>query len=196
MMRFCQSFMTELSKHIGPNLDVPAGDIGVDGRVIGYLFGQYKRLQNDFSGVLTGKPFVFGGSNIRPEATGYGLVYFTQNLLASRFDGATLAGKRVAVSGSGNVALFTVEKLLELGAVPVTVSDSSGTLYEPDGIKLDMLNMLQKHKATRKSLKDFSPSASGALPQSCRRVFVTLRCSLGLQCSCANDSIQPEQSCS
>ena len=165
VMRFCQSFMTELSKHIGPNLDVPAGDIGVDGRAIGYLFGQYKRLQNDFSGVLTGKPFVMGGSNIRPEATGYGLVYFTQNLLASRFDGATLAGKRVAVSGSGNVALFTVEKLLELGAVPVTVSDSSGTLYEPDGITLEGLNQLMKLKAAQRRLSDYMPSATGVHPQ-------------------------------
>src|SRR5262249_32071727 len=128
VMRFCQSFMTELSRHIGPNTDVPAGDIGVGGREIGYLFGQYKRLRNEFAGVLPGKGLKWGGSLIRPEATGYGAVYFAEEMLATRRD--TLAGKTCLVSGSGNVAQYTIEKLLDLGARPITASDSSGYIYD------------------------------------------------------------------
>ena len=132
VMRFCQSFMTELYRHIGPNTDVPAGDIGVGGREIGYLFGQYRRLRNEFSGILTGKALNWGGSLIRPEATGYGCVYFAEEMMKTRKE--TLKGKICTVSGSGNVAQYTVEKLLQLGAKPVTLSDSSGMVYDPDGI--------------------------------------------------------------
>ncbi|MBU4479464.1 MAG: NADP-specific glutamate dehydrogenase [Candidatus Omnitrophica bacterium] len=132
VMKFCQSFMTELQRHIGPNTDVPAGDIGVGGREIGYLFGQYKRLRNEFTGVLTGKGINWGGSLIRPEATGYGCVYFVQEMLKTR--GESLEGKVCAVSGSGNVAQYTVEKLLELGAKIVTLSDSNGFIYDEGGI--------------------------------------------------------------
>jgi len=132
VMRFCQSFMTELQRHIGPDTDVPAGDIGVGGREIGFLFGQYKRLRNEFSGVLTGKGLTWGGSLIRPEATGYGCVYFVQEMLKTK--GESLKGKVCAVSGSGNVAQYTVEKLLDLGAKVVTLSDSSGYIYDKGGI--------------------------------------------------------------
>ncbi|MBM3245922.1 MAG: NADP-specific glutamate dehydrogenase [Candidatus Omnitrophica bacterium] len=132
VMRFCQSFMTELCRHIGPDTDVPAGDIGVGGREIGYMFGQYKRLRNEFSGVLTGKGLNWGGSLIRPEATGYGCVYFVEQMLKTR--GESLEGKVCAVSGSGNVAQYTVEKLLQLGARVVSMSDSDGTIYDKAGI--------------------------------------------------------------
>ena len=132
VMRFCQSFMTELCRHIGPDTDVPAGDIGVGGREIGFLFGQYKRLRNEFSGVLTGKGLAWGGSLIRPEATGYGCVYFAEEMLKTKKQ--TLEGKVCLVSGSGNVTQYTVEKLLDLGAKPVTVSDSDGAIYDADGI--------------------------------------------------------------
>src|SRR5262249_17624541 len=127
VMRFCQSFMTELFRHVGPNTDVPAGDIGVGGREIGYLFGQYKRLANEFTGVLTGKALTWGGSLIRPEATGYGAVYFAQEMLKTRNE--TIEGKVCTVSGAGNAAQFTVEKLIECGAKPITMSDSSGFIY-------------------------------------------------------------------
>ncbi|MDD2752580.1 MAG: Glu/Leu/Phe/Val dehydrogenase dimerization domain-containing protein, partial [Candidatus Omnitrophica bacterium] len=132
VMRFCQSFMTELQRHIGANTDVPAGDIGVGGREIGYMFGQYKRLRNEFTGVLTGKGLNWGGSLIRPEATGYGCVYFVQEMLKTR--GESFEGKVCAVSGSGNVAQFTVEKLIQLGAKVVTLSDSNGFIYDKGGI--------------------------------------------------------------
>src|SRR5438309_10837368 len=132
VMRFCQSFMTELFRHIGPNTDVPAGDIGVGGREIGYLFGQYKRLRNEFTGVLTGKGLNWGGSLIRPEATGYGAVYFAAEMLGTRKQ--TLEGKVCLVSGSGNVAQYTVDKLIEMGARPVTLSDSTGFVYDEAGI--------------------------------------------------------------
>jgi len=137
VMRFCQSFMTELSKHIGPNTDVPAGDIGVGSREIGYLFGQYKRLRNEFTGVLTGKNIRWGGSLIRPEATGYGVVYFAQNMLATKND--SMDGKLCTVSGSGNVAQYTVEKINQLGGKCVTLSDSGGTIYDPAGIDAEKL---------------------------------------------------------
>ena len=137
VMRFCQSFMTELQRHIGPNTDVPAGDIGVGGREIGFLYGQYKRLRNEFTGVLTGKGLEWGGSLIRPEATGYGAVYFADEMLKTRDH--TFKGKVVVVSGSGNVAQYTVEKINRLGGKVVTLSDSNGTIYDPDGINEEKL---------------------------------------------------------
>ncbi len=149
VMRFCQSFMTELYRHIGPDTDVPAGDIGVGGREIGFLFGQYKRICNRFCGVLTGKGLSYGGSLIRPEATGYGAVYFAQEMLATR--GESLAGKTATVSGSGNVAQYTVEKLLEYGAKPLTLSDSSGTIVDPDGIDAEKLAWVMNLKNVRRS---------------------------------------------
>ncbi|HJW14341.1 MAG TPA: NADP-specific glutamate dehydrogenase [Thermoanaerobaculia bacterium] len=148
VMRFCQSFMTELFRHIGPDTDVPAGDIGVGGREIGYLFGQYKRLRNEFSGVLTGKGLNWGGSLVRPEATGYGAVYFAAEMLATRNE--TLEGKVCLVSGSGNVAQYTVEKLLQLGAKPVTLSDSDGYIYDEAGITADKLKFLMDLKNVRR----------------------------------------------
>jgi glutamate dehydrogenase (NADP+) len=138
VMRFCQSFMTELFRHIGPNTDVPAGDIGVGAREIGYLFGMYKKLANEFTGVLTGKSLNWGGSLIRPEATGYGSVYFAAEMLATRNE--TLEGKRCLVSGSGNVAQYTMEKLLDLGAIPISFSDSSGYIYDETGLNREKLD--------------------------------------------------------
>lgn len=137
IMRFCQSFMTELCKHIGPDTDVPAGDIGVGGREVGYLFGQYKRIRNEFTGVLTGKGISFGGSLIRPEATGYGCVYFAQSMLETK--GESFEGKTVVVSGSGNVAQYAAEKAIELGSKVVTFSDSAGYIYDEEGIDADKL---------------------------------------------------------
>ncbi len=148
VMRFCQSFMTELARHIGPNTDVPAGDIGVGGREIGYMFGQYKRLRNEFTGVLTGKGLNWGGSLIRPEATGYGCVYFAAEMLQTR--GEALEGKTCLVSGSGNVAQYTVEKLLDLGARPVTLSDSAGYIYDGAGIDRDKLRFVMTLKNVRR----------------------------------------------
>jgi len=148
VMSFCQSFMTELQRHIGGDTDVPAGDIGVGGREIGYMFGQYKRLNNEFTGVLTGKGFGWGGSLLRPEATGYGLVYFIQNML--KVKGTDLRGKTVAISGSGNVALYATEKVNELGGKVVTVSDSSGYLHDADGIDADKLAHLMDLKFERR----------------------------------------------
>ena len=137
VMSFCQSFMTELSRHIGPDTDVPAGDIGVGGREIGYLFGQYKRISNEFSGILTGKGLNWGGSLIRPEATGYGCVYFTEEMLNANDD--SIKGKNVAISGSGNVAQYAAEKVNELGGKVITLSDSGGSIHDPDGIDDDKL---------------------------------------------------------
>ena len=148
VMRFCQSFMIELQRHIGPNTDVPAGDIGVGGREIGYLFGQYKRIRNEFTGVLTGKGISWGGSWIRTEATGYGAVYFAQQMLDTRDD--ALEGKTCLVSGSGNVAQYTVEKLLQMGAKPVTLSDSGGIVHDPDGIDFEKLNWVMELKNERR----------------------------------------------
>jgi glutamate dehydrogenase (NADP+) len=148
VMRFCQSFMTELARHIGPDTDVPAGDIGVGGREIGFLFGQYKRLKNEFTGVLTGKGLNWGGSLIRPEATGYGAVYFAAEMLATR--GQTLEGRTCLVSGSGNVAQYTVEKLLQLGARPVTLSDSNGFIVDEEGITREKLDFVLQLKNLRR----------------------------------------------
>ncbi len=148
IMRFCQSFMTELYRHIGPNTDVPAGDIGVGGREIGYLYGMYKRLKNEFTGVLTGKGMSWGGSLIRPEATGYGTVYFAENMLKTRND--SMAGKTVLVSGSGNVAQYATEKATQLGAKVVTLSDSSGYIHDADGIDAEKLAFVMELKNIRR----------------------------------------------
>ena len=155
VMRFCQSFMTELQRHIGPDTDVPAGDIGVGGREIGYMFGQYKRLRNEFTGVLTGKGLGWGGSLIRPEATGYGSVYFAQEMLKTRGD--SLAGKVCTVSGSGNVAQYTVEKVNQLGGKCVTLSDSTGSIYDPDGITAEKLSYVQELKNVKRGrIKEYA----------------------------------------
>ncbi len=161
VMRFCQSFMTELQRHIGADTDVPAGDIGVGGREIGYLFGQYKRLRNEFTGVLTGKALNWGGSLIRPEATGYGCVYFAQNMLATRGD--DVSGKVCTVSGSGNVAQYLVEKLNQLGAKVVTMSDSNGTVYDPDGINAEKLAWVMELKNVRRGrIKEYVAQFPGS----------------------------------
>ncbi len=160
VMAFCQSFMTELQRHIGPDTDVPAGDIGVGGREIGYLFGQYKRLRNEFTGVLTGKKLNWGGSLIRPEATGYGCVYFAQNMLATRND--DLADKVCVVSGSGNVAQYLVEKLNQLGAKVVTMSDSNGYVFDPEGINAEKLAWIMELKNVRRGrIKEYADAFPG-----------------------------------
>ena len=148
VMRFCQSFMTELYRHIGPNTDIPAGDIGVGGREIGYLFGQYKRLKNEFTGVLTGKGVSWGGSLIRPEATGYGTVYFAEDML--NHIGDSIKGKTVTISGSGNVAQYAAEKCIHLGAKVLTMSDSSGYIYDKDGINEEKLNCIMDIKNNKR----------------------------------------------
>jgi len=161
VMRFCQAFMTELSRHVGADTDVPAGDIGVGGREIGYMFGQYKRLRNEFTGVFTGKGLKWGGSLIRPEATGYGSVYFAEEMLKTRND--TLAGKVCAVSGSGNVAQYTVEKLIQLGAKPVTLSDSDGTIHDPAGITAEKLAYVMELKNVRRGrMKEYADKIAGS----------------------------------
>src|SRR5574344_2025807 len=147
VMRFCQSFMTELCKHIGADTDVPAGDIGVGGREIGYMFGQYKRIRNLYEGVLTGKGLTYGGSLARTEATGYGLLYFTEEML--KCNGKDIAGKTVAVSGAGNVAIYAVQKATQLGAKVVTVSDSTGYVYDPEGIDVELLKEVKEVKRAR-----------------------------------------------
>lgn len=162
VMRFCQSFMCELFRHIGPDTDVPAGDIGVGGREIGYLFGQYKRLRNEFTGVLTGKGLNWGGSLIRPEATGYGAVYFAQEMLVAKGD--SLEGKRCLVSGSGNVAQYTVDKLIELGARPVTLSDSSGYVYDEAGLDRPKLAFVMDLKNVRRGrIKEYADKFKGVV---------------------------------
>lgn len=161
VMRFCQSFMTELYRHIGPDTDVPAGDIGVGGREIGFLFGQYKRLANEYTGVLTGKGFDWGGSRIRPEATGYGTVYFAAAMLETR--NHSLEGKTCLVSGSGNVAQYTCEKLLDLGAKPVTLSDSSGFIHDPAGIDRDKLAWVMDLKNVRRGrIREYTDEFKGS----------------------------------
>jgi glutamate dehydrogenase (NADP+) len=162
VMRFCQSFMTELARHIGPNTDVPAGDIGVGGREIGYMFGQYKRLRNEFTGVLTGKGLNWGGSLIRPEATGYGAVYFAAEMLETK--GQNFEGKKVVVSGSGNVAQFAAEKCMQMGAKVITMSDSSGYIHEPNGLTEAQLDWIKDLKNVRRGriseFADAHPTAS------------------------------------
>jgi len=152
VMKFCSAFMTELHKYIGPRIDVPAGDIGVGGREIGYLFGEYKKITSSFEGVLTGKPFFFGGSLMRPEATGYGVIYFTQTML--EIEGKeSLEGKICTVSGAGNVALHAIEKLIQIGAIPVTCTDSRGTIYDSRGVDLDLLKDIKLNR--RASLEEY-----------------------------------------
>ena len=183
VMRFCQSFMTELQRHIGADTDVPAGDIGVGGREIGYLFGQYKRIRNEFTGVLTGKSLNWGGSLIRPEATGYGCVYFAQNMLATRNDG--LQGKVCLVSGSGNVAQYTVEKLNELGAKAVTMSDSNGYVYDPNGIDLAYVKDLKEVRRGR--IKEYAETHEGVTyVADCSKVW-TVPCDIALPCATQNE---------
>ncbi|MBQ5677120.1 MAG: NADP-specific glutamate dehydrogenase, partial [Lachnospiraceae bacterium] len=147
IMRFCQSFMTELYRHIGPDTDVPAGDIGVGGREIGYMFGQYKRLRNEFTGVLTGKGIPYGGSLARTEATGYGLCYFTREMLAAKND--SFAGKKVVISGSGNVAIYAAEKATAMGATVIALSDSSGYIHDPNGVNLTIVKQLKEVERKR-----------------------------------------------
>ncbi|MEN6631135.1 MAG: NADP-specific glutamate dehydrogenase [Candidatus Polarisedimenticolia bacterium] len=161
VMRFCQSFMTELCRHIGPDTDVPAGDIGVGGREIGFLFGQYKRIRNEFTGVLTGKALNWGGSLVRPEATGYGNVYFAKEMLATRKE--TFEGKTCLVSGSGNVAQYTVEKLIQLGGKPVTMSDSGGFIYDPEGITAEKLAFVMQLKNVKRGrISEYANQFKGA----------------------------------
>ena len=185
VMRFCQSFMTELYSHIGPNRDVPAGDIGVGGREIGYLFGQYKRLKNEFTGVLTGKGASFGGSLIRPEATGYGVVYFTEQML--KYKNNSLKGKKITISGSGNVAQYATEKCIELGAKVITLSDSSGYIIDPDGIdkeKLAFIMVLKNIKRGRiESYTKKYPKASFNAGQTPWKVA----CDIALPCATQNE---------
>jgi len=155
VMRFCQAFMTELSKHIGPNTDVPAGDIGVGAREVGYLFGQYKRIRNEFTGTMTGKGLSYGGSLIRTEATGYGAVYFMENMLNARGD--SVKGKTCTVSGSGNVSIYTTEKVIHLGGKVVTLSDSSGSIYDPNGLDQDKLAYVKDLKEVRRGrIKEYA----------------------------------------
>jgi glutamate dehydrogenase (NADP+) len=162
IMRFCQAFMSELFRHIGPDTDVPAGDIGVGGREIGYLFGTYKKLRNEFTGVLTGKGLNWGGSLIRPEATGYGAVYFAAEMLSTK--GQTLEGKTCLVSGSGNVAQYTIEKLIELGAKPVTLSDSNGYIYDEEGIDTEKLQYVMEMKNVRRGrIKEYTDKYKNAV---------------------------------
>lgn len=158
VMRFCQAFMTELHRHIGPTIDVPAGDIGVGAREIGYLYGQYKRLTRRYEGALTGKGLAWGGSRVRKEATGYGTVYFARHMLRQR--GEDIEGKTCLVSGAGNVAIYTIEKLYQLGALPVTCSDSGGTIHQPDGIHLELLKQVKE--VERGTLRDYAARMPGA----------------------------------
>ena len=182
IMAFCQSFMTELFRHIGADTDVPAGDIGVGGREIGYLFGQYKRLKNCYEGVLTGKGLTYGGSLARTQATGYGLVYFVDEML--KVKGDTLAGKTVTVSGAGNVAIYAVEKAEQLGAKVVTVSDSTGWVYDPDGIDVAALKEIKEVKRARLTeYKQYRPQSEY---HEGRGVW-TIPCDVALPCATQNE---------
>ncbi len=186
VMRFCQSFMTELYRHIGPNTDVPAGDIGVGGREIGFLFGQYKRLRNAFEGVLTGKGIAWGGSLIRPEATGYGCVYFAQEMLATRSE--SLEGKRVAISGSGNVAQYAADKCLELGAKVVTLSDSTGYVVIEDGLTREMWHELMDLKNVRRGrIRELAEKFPSAIEYHDGRGVWNVPCDVALPCATQNE---------
>ncbi len=182
IMRFCQSFMTELSRHIGPNTDVPAGDIGVGGREIGYMFGQYKRLRNEFTGVLTGKGLSFGGSLARREATGYGLVYFVEELLKQR--GETFEGKTVCISGAGNVAIYACEKAQQLGATVVTMSDSTGWVHDPAGINLDIVKQIKEVERGR--ISEYADRVEGSVYHEGRGVW-NIPCDIALPCATQNE---------
>ena len=183
VMRFCQSFMTELSKHIGADTDVPAGDIGVGGREIGYMYGQYKRLRNEFTGVLTGKGLTYGGSLARTEATGYGLCYFTEAMLKD--NGSSFAGKTVVISGSGNVAIYATQKATELGATVVALSDSNGYIYDKNGIDLDLVKEIKEVKRGRiKEYLDKHPEAE--YHEGCSGIW-TIKCDIALPCATQNE---------
>ncbi len=185
VMRFCQAFMTELSKHIGGNIDVPAGDIGVGGREVGYMFGQYKRLRNEFTGVLTGKGISFGGSLIRPEATGYGDVYFAQSMLKTK--GESFTGKTVVVSGSGNVAQYAAEKATQLGGKVVTMSDSSGYVYDADGIDATKLAFIMEIKnELRGRISDYLTKYPNAKFVAGKRPW-EVKCDVALPCATQNE---------
>lgn len=185
VMRFCQSFMTELARHIGPNTDVPAGDIGVGGREIGYMFGQYKRLRNEFTGVLTGKGINWGGSLIRPEATGYGCVYFAQEML--NHVGDWMKGKTVVVSGSGNVAQFAVEKATELGAKVVTMSDSKGFIHDASGIDAEKLAWIKDLKNNRRGrIREYAEHFASATYHEGQRPW-GIACDVALPCATQNE---------
>jgi len=183
VMRFCQSFMTELFRHIGPDTDVPAGDIGVGGREIGFMFGQYKRIRNEFTGVLTGKGLEWGGSLVRTEATGYGLVYIAEQALKDI--GRSLQGMTVSISGSGNVAIYAAEKVQQLGGKVVTFSDSNGFIYDPDGIKLDTVKQLKE--VERKRIKEYVLIHKNAqYSEGCSGVW-NVQCDVALPCATQNE---------
>ena len=183
VMRFCQSFMTELCKHIGADTDVPAGDIGTGGREIGYMFGQYKRLRNEFTGVLTGKGLTYGGSLARTEATGYGLCYFTNEMLKA--NGKSFEGKTVVISGSGNVAIYACQKATTLGAKVITVSDSNGYIYDPNGINLDVVKQIKEVERGR--IKEYVNRVEGATyTEGCKGIW-TIKCDIALPCATQNE---------
>ena len=183
VMRFCQSFMTELFKYIGPDTDVPAGDIGVGAREIGYMFGQYKRLTDTHTGVLTGKGLTYGGSLARKEATGYGLCYFTREMLAGA--GNSFEGKKVVISGSGNVAIYATQKATQLGATVIALSDSNGYVYDPDGIKLDIVKEIKEVRRGRiKEYVEAVPTAT--YTEGCRGIW-TIPCDVALPCATQNE---------
>ena len=185
VMRFCQSFMTELHRHIGADTDVPAGDIGVGGREIGYMFGQYKRLRDEFTGVLTGKGLAWGGSPLRPEATGYGTCYFASAMLSTRGD--SFSGKTVAISGSGNVAQFAAQKALQLGAKVVTMSDSNGYIYDPDGIDEEKLEyIMQLKNIFRGRIRDYAEKYPSATYYPEERPW-SVKCDIALPCATQNE---------
>ena len=185
VMRFCQSFMTELYRHIGANTDVPAGDIGVGGREIGYMFGQYKRLKNEFTGVLTGKGLSYGGSLIRPEATGYGCVYFAKNMLATKND--SFEGKTVVISGSGNVAQYACEKATELGGKVVTMSDSSGYIYDEEGIDAEKLAFIMELKNVKRGrIHEYTEKYTSATFHEGERPW-SVNCDLAMPCATQNE---------
>ena len=183
VMRFCQSFMTELSKHIGADCDVPAGDIGVGGREIGFLFGQYKRLRNEYTGVLTGKGLTYGGSLARTEATGYGLCYFTDEMLKDA--GKSFKGATVVISGSGNVAIYATEKATQLGAKVVALSDSNGYVYDKDGIDLAAVKQLKE--VERKRISEYAKThPSAEYHEGCKGIW-TIKCDIALPCATQNE---------
>lgn len=185
VMRFCQSFMTELCKHIGPDCDVPAGDIGTGAREIGYMFGQYKRIRNEWSGVLTGKGLSYGGSLARTQATGYGLCYFTEEMLKA--NGKSFNGQTVAISGSGNVAIYATEKATQLGAKVVTVSDSNGYIYDPDGIELAVVQQIKEVERGRiKEYIDRTSHKNATYTEGCKGVW-TVKCDIALPCATQNE---------
>lgn len=185
VMRFCQAFMTELAKHIGADTDVPAGDIGVGGREVGYMFGQYKRLRNEFTGVLTGKGIPFGGSLIRPEATGYGCVYFAESMLGTKGD--SFKGKAVAISGSGNVAQYAAEKAAELGGKVVTLSDSSGYIYDADGIDAEKLaHVMDIKNVQRARISEYTKKYPNAKFVEGKRPW-EVKCDVALPCATQNE---------